>query len=66
MVIRNVSVVTELVEEMYKVDLFVDQRDEPYIVDWVFEYQIRPIDGKVFQFIPDEFLKSITLPPVNQ
>ena len=27
-VIRNVSVVTELVEEMYKVDLFVDQRDE--------------------------------------
>jgi len=66
MVIRNVSVVNEVVEEMYKVDLFVDQRDEPYIVDWVFEYQIRPIDGKLFQFTPDEFLKSITLPPVNQ
>lgn len=66
MIIRNVSVMTELVEEMYKVDLFVDKRDEPYIVDWVFEYQIEPIDGTVFQFVPDDYLKSITLPPVNQ
>ena len=58
---RNVCVVDSNVVEIKKVDLLVEEMDEKYTVDWYYEYQIEHIDGNLYRFVPDEYLKSITI-----